>query len=115
MLISTENGFEDKFAALALELDATTVFDGVGGDLLSRILPHLPMNTAVRVYGFLRGASPIALPTTLLMGRNLMLRRFTELESLIAIDPTRLADALREEISWMNRCSERGSIVSRPP
>ena len=96
VLVSTENGFEDKFATLALELDATTVFDGVGGDLLSRILPHLPMNTAVRIYGFLGGASPIALPTTLLMGRNLMLRRFTVLESLIVTDPTRLANAFRE-------------------
>ena len=81
VLVSTEDGFEASFGALATEIGAATVFDGVGGDLLSRILPHLPVNATVRVYGFLGGASPIAIPTMLLMGRNLTLRRFTVLKS----------------------------------
>ena len=96
MLVSTENGFEAKLDALTTELNATTVFDGVGRDLLSRILPHLPTSTTIRIYGFLAGANPIAFPTMLLMGRNLMLRCVTVLESPVVTDPARLATALNE-------------------
>ena len=75
---------------------ATTVFDGVGGELLSRILPHLPVNAAIRVYGFLGGLAPITLPTMLLMRKNLTFRRFTVLESATISDPARLAAAVKE-------------------
>ncbi len=104
VLVSTEDGFEARLGALATEIGAATVFDGIGGDLLSRILPHLPVNATVRVYGFLGGASPIAFPTMLLMGRNLTLRRFTVLESPVVTDPARLAAAL----------DEIGTIIDEP-
>ena len=96
VVVATEDGFETRLGTLAAELDATTVFDGVGGELLSRILPHLPVNAAIRVYGFLGGLAPITLPTTLLMGKNLTFRRFTVLESATVSDPARLAAALKE-------------------
>ena len=96
VVVSTEDGFEAALGSLAAELNATTVFDGVGGDLLTRILPQLPMNTAVRIYGFLGGMVPFALPSPLLMGRNLTFRRFTVLESPIVTDSARLAAALGE-------------------
>ena len=104
VLVSTEDGFEARLGALATEIGAATVFDGVGGDLLSRILSHLPTNATVWVYGFLGGASPIAFPTMLLMGRNLTLRRFTVLESPVVTDPGRLAAAL----------DEIGTIIDEP-
>ena len=96
VLETGEAGFEERFGALAAQLGVTTVFDGVGGELLSRILPHLPANAAVRIYGFLGGPAPITLPTMLLMGRNLTFRRFTVLESGTVGDPNRLAAALEQ-------------------
>lgn len=96
VLVTEEDGFETRLGTLAVELDATTVFDGVGGDLLSRILPHLPPNATIRIYGFLGGPTPITLPTMLLMGKNLTFRRFTVLESATVSDPARLAAALEQ-------------------
>ena len=96
VLVTSQEGFETKLTALAAELNATTVFDGVGGELLSRMLPHLPPNAIIRAYGFLGGAEPVTFPTMLLMGRNLTLRRFTVLDSPIVTDPARLATALHE-------------------
>ena len=94
VLVTEEEGFEARLAALAAGLEATAVFDGVGGKLLSRILPHLPMNMAVRIYGFMGGAAPISLPTASVLGRNLSLSRFTVLDNATVSDPARLATAL---------------------
>ena len=77
VLITTHETFDVDVQSLAGELQTTAVFDGVGGELLSRILPALPLNTVIYVYGFLGGATPITVPTMLLMGKNLTLRRFT--------------------------------------
>ena len=96
VIVTTEEDFEAKLAASAAELGTTAVFDGVGGDLLSRILPSLPVNSTIYIYGFLGGATAISLPTMLLMGKNLTLRRFANLESAMVRDPQLLALAMKE-------------------
>ena len=53
VLVTTEQDFESKLGAVAAELGTTAVFDGVGGGLLTAILPSLPMDTAGSIYGFL--------------------------------------------------------------
>ncbi|MFP3589945.1 Zn-dependent oxidoreductase, partial [Paraburkholderia sp. SIMBA_055] len=75
------------------ELEATAVFDGVAGDLLSRTVPNLPIDSTIYVYGFLGAASPASFSTMLLMGRNLTIRRFSNLESLTVKNPAQLAAA----------------------
>lgn len=96
VLITTHETFDVDLQSLAGELQTTAVFDGVGGDLLSRILPALPLNTAIYVYGFLDGAKAITVPTMLLMGKNLTLRRFSNLESATVSDPGKLAAAIKD-------------------
>ena len=96
MLMSSSDSFDRELAAAATELKTTAVFDGVGGDLLSRIAPGLPMNSTIYVYGFLGGAAPVSLPTALFMGKNLTMRRFSNFESAAVKDPDRLASTLDE-------------------
>jgi NADPH:quinone reductase-like Zn-dependent oxidoreductase len=96
VLVTEEDGFESRLSALAVALGATAVFDGVGDGLLSRILPVLPMNATVYIYGFLGGPAPIAFPATLVVGKNLTLRRFSNLESATVRDPQRLAAATKD-------------------
>lgn len=93
-VIVTEEGFVDKLGALAAELGATAVFDGVGGALLTTLAPALPMHSTVYFYGFLGGATPIAIPTALFMTKNLTLRRFSNFESATVKQPARLVAAL---------------------
>ena len=101
-VIVAENGFESALGALAEQLGATAVFDGVGADLLSRVAPALPMNSMVWVYGFLGGPTPISVPTSLLLGRNLTLRRFSNLESGTVRDPNRLSAAMSDIESFVD-------------
>ena len=96
LLMTTEEGFAERLGALATELGTTAVFDGLGGDLLTRIVPVLPMSSTVYVYGFLGGPAPISLPTMLIMAKDLTLRRFSNLESPTVSDPAALAAAISE-------------------
>jgi NADPH:quinone reductase-like Zn-dependent oxidoreductase len=101
VIVTEAEGFESRLGPLAEELSATAVFDGVGGGLLSRIAPVLPMNSTIYVYGFLGGPAPITVSTMLVIGRNLTVRRFSNLESRTVRDPHRLAVAMEDIESMM--------------
>ena len=94
-VIVTDAGFTDTLAGLSAELGATEVFDGVGGELLERMMPGLPMHSTIHIYGFLGGAAPISIQSRLLMMKNLTIRRFSNFESGTVKDPHRLAAALK--------------------
>ena len=102
VIVTSEDGFEGKLGPLAEELGVTAVFDGVGGALLGQVAPVLPIRSTVYVYGFLGGLMPISISTTLILGRNLMLRRFSNLESGTVQDPHRLAAAMSDIESFID-------------
>lgn len=93
-VIVTEEGYTDKLAALAAELNATAVFDGVGGALIGAIVPSLPMNATIYFYGFLDGATPFAVPSVQFMLKNLTMRPFSNFASRTVTEPARLQAAL---------------------
>lgn len=94
-VIVTHDGFTDTLAALAAELQATAVFDGVGGALLGTLVPSLPANTTIYFYGFLGGNTPISIPSVFFMMKNLTMKRFSNFESSTVKDPHKLVAALR--------------------
>lgn len=93
-VVVTDEGFAHTLGALSVELNATAVFDGVGGHLLSTIVPILPMNSTVYFYGFLGGPVPFSIQSTLFMMKNLTLKRFSNFESRTVKDHDRLVAAL---------------------
>lgn len=102
VLVTTESNFSIELSRLAAELETTAVFDGVGGDLLGRIVPNLPLDSTIYVYGFLGAASPASFSTMLLMGKNLTIRRFANLESPTVKDPVQLAAASKAIEGFVN-------------
>ena len=75
---------------------ATAVFDGVGGALLTQLVPRLAHGSTVYSYGYLGGHDvPLQIATTLLMTKALTLRSFSNFASPTVRDPERLAAALR--------------------
>jgi NADPH:quinone reductase len=85
----------DQVASRAAKVRATAVFDGVGGGALGRLLPHLAQGSTVYAYGFLAGPEPVSFPSSLLMTKDLTLRRFSNFETSTVRDPVRLRQALR--------------------
>ena len=73
--------------------------------MLTRIVPHLPVDTTVYAYGFLGGPVPVAFPTALLMMRNLTLRRFSNFESPTVKDRGSLVAAL----------DDLSGVIDEPP
>jgi len=72
------------------------VFDGVGGALLSRLVPGLAQASTVYSYGYLGGHDvPLRIPTTVLMMKSLTIRSFSNFASATVRDPQSLDAALR--------------------
>ncbi len=87
--------FEKSFGVLAEQLNATAVFDGIGGALTTRIAPHLPNNSVLSVYGLLAGPAPISIPSGLFLMKNLSIRRFSNFNSATVQDIGKLTEALK--------------------
>jgi len=81
VFVTSDPAFETQFAALAERLKATAVFDGVGGALVTRILPLLPMNSTLYSYGFMAGPEPVSFPTVLLITKNIVMKGFSNFAS----------------------------------
>lgn len=94
VLATSDKDFDAEFERWAEELKTTAVFDGVGGELISRIAPRLPVNAAISFYGFLAGAAPVSVPTGLFMSKNLVMQRFSNFNSATVREKDRLRKAL---------------------
>ncbi len=94
VLVTSDAGFDMAFEELAAELKATAVFDGAGGDLITRIAPRLPRNSTVWFYGFLAGAAPVTVPSATFMAKNLTMKAFSNFNSATVRDPEKLKRAL---------------------
>lgn len=94
VLVTSDPNFERDFADRAAQLGTTAVFDGIGGDLIGRIVPHLPANATIHGYGFLGGNTPIGVTSLQIMLKNLTIKRFSNFETATVKDDSRLAAAL---------------------
>ena len=94
VLVTSDAEFGRTFEELAAELKTTAVFDGAGGDLITRIAPLLPRNSTVWFYGFLAGAAPVAVPSMTYMSKNLTMKPFSNFNSATVRDPAKLQRAL---------------------
>lgn len=94
VLDTTDSDFDPAFGALAQDLAATAVFDGVGGDLVTRLMPNLAQNSTLYLYGLLAGGGPFAIETLQVMAKNITMKRFSNFESMTVKDPANLAAAL---------------------
>jgi NADPH2:quinone reductase len=94
-VLVTSDGDTEQLATLAASLGTTAVFDGVGGASLGKIIPSLPMNSSIYCYGLLDGATSFSMSSTLLMMKNLTIRRFSNFESATVKERDRLVAALK--------------------
>jgi NADPH:quinone reductase len=108
-VLISEEGALSELPGLAEKLSATAVFDGLGGELITRIAPTLPMNSTVYFYGFLSGASPVCLPSVLFMMKNLTLKRFSNFASATV----RNADKLQAAFKYLESCIDDPMFATR--
>ncbi|HEX7339579.1 MAG TPA: alcohol dehydrogenase catalytic domain-containing protein [Rhodanobacteraceae bacterium] len=96
VLSTSDADFDTSLGTLAERLATTAVFDGLGGALLQRLAPQLPMDTTIYVYGLLDATAPISITAQWLMSKNLVVRRFSNFNSVTVKDPARRQAALAD-------------------
>ncbi|MHA4809548.1 zinc-binding dehydrogenase [Flavitalea flava] len=88
--------FTERLNALSESLQATGVFDGVGGEILNKIIPVLPPNSTIYSYGYLGDAIPLTVHTLTLAAKSISIRPFGNIRTPTVQDPENLANALQE-------------------
>jgi NADPH2:quinone reductase len=92
----SETGFDEQLRELAQKLQTTAVFEGVGGELISRIAPLLPFKSCLYFYGFLTGADSFSIQSRLMMEKMMAMRPFSNFLTKTVTDKERLQAALNE-------------------
>ena len=102
ILVQSDNDFEAQFRKISQEVNATTVFDGVGGSLITKIAPLLPFASTIYAYGFLAEYDKnvslenkyVYFNTSLLLMKNLTLASFSVYNNDTVRNSEKLKDAL---------------------
>jgi len=95
VVVQTDDDFEEQLRQVAQELAATAVFDGVGGEILNKILAVVPANTTIYCYGYLGDNTPLTIHTRAFM-RGLIIKRFSNFKTATVQQPQQLAHALQD-------------------
>lgn len=110
--VQSDAGFKQQLQQVAEELNATVVFDGVGGTTLSSIMDIVPFNTIVYAYGFLDKGNPLSFPTTLLM-RGITIKGFSNFRTPTVQDPAELEKAFLDISSFIDKPYFRTKLSHR--
>lgn len=78
----------------AQALSATAVFEGVGGQTLSKVLPLVPRGSVIFSYGFIGDAEPVSFHASLLAVKNVTIKPFANTATETVRDPGKLAKAI---------------------
>jgi NADPH:quinone reductase-like Zn-dependent oxidoreductase len=98
VLVAADACFDTQLQSLSGELNATAVFDGVGGALLGRIGKSIPPGSTVYCYGFLAGSEVLDFASSLLLIKSLTLTSFSILRPLV-----RDSDTLKRLLSGLQQ------------
>ncbi|TSJ36513.1 zinc-binding dehydrogenase [Mucilaginibacter corticis] len=93
ILVQGTEQFAQELMTIATALKTTAVFDGVGGELLSQLIPVLPAGATVYAYGFLGGPAPVSFHTGMLT-KGITIKGFSNFKTATVQDPQQLAQAL---------------------
>lgn len=96
VLVQDDPDFEIQLEKLSNELNTTAVFDGVGGELISKVAKALPRGSSIYAYGFLGDDKPLCIHTSVVLMKGLTIRGFGNFTSETVQDPKKLEEALKD-------------------
>ncbi|MGF7043006.1 zinc-binding dehydrogenase [Mucilaginibacter lappiensis] len=96
IVVQSDADFDQQLTALAAELSTTAIFDGVGGQILNKLLPLIPRGSVIYSYGFICDSVPFSFHTSLLAVKNVSIRPFANTSTETVKNSNKLAEALKE-------------------
>ncbi len=102
ILVQTDTNFKQQLQQISDQLNATIIFDGVGGGTLSKIIDVIPFNSTIYSYGFLDKETPFCFHTTTLM-RGVTIKGFSNFRTATVQDPANLEKAFQDISSIIDK------------
>lgn len=96
VVVQSDTNFDQQLTNLAFELSATAIFDGVGGQILNRMLPLIPRGSVIHSYGYIGDSIPFSFHTSMLAVKNITIKPFANTSTETVKDSNKLAEALKE-------------------
>lgn len=96
ILVQSDPDFNQKLRELGEELSATAIFEGIGGEILNKIITDLPRNSVIYSYGYLGDSTPLNVQLSTLVMKNLSLKFYSNFGSKTVQNMDSLELALKE-------------------
>jgi NADPH:quinone reductase-like Zn-dependent oxidoreductase len=96
ILVQEDPDFNQQLNQLGQELSATAIFEGIGGEILNRIMIDLPNNSVIYSYGYLGDSTPLNVHLSAFVMKNLTLKFYSNFRSKTVQDITLLEQAIQE-------------------
>jgi NADPH:quinone reductase-like Zn-dependent oxidoreductase len=88
--------FANVLSKKANELQATAIFDGVGGGMLNKIIEAIPPFSTIFSYGYLGDNIPLTVHLRTLAAKGLIIRPFANFRTKTVQNPVNLEKAINE-------------------
>lgn len=96
VLVQSDADFDTQLETLANQLNTTAVFDGVGGELASKVAKVLPRGSSIYAYGFLGGDQPLCIHTGIVLMKALTITGFGIINHNLLQGSEKLEEALKD-------------------
>ncbi|WP_461452453.1 MDR/zinc-dependent alcohol dehydrogenase-like family protein [Mucilaginibacter sp.] len=96
VVVQSDPDFSIQLSYLSQTLSATAIFDGVGGDILNKILNVIPWGSVIYTYGYIGDKVPFAFHTSTLSLKNIIIKPFSNLKTPTVQDAGKLEQAMKE-------------------
>ncbi|TWJ00657.1 NADPH:quinone reductase-like Zn-dependent oxidoreductase [Mucilaginibacter frigoritolerans] len=96
IIVQSDPDFSTQLTDMAQTLNTTAIFDGVGGDILNKILPSILRNSVIYSYGYIGDAVPFTFHTSVLALKNIIIRPFSNYNTETVKNPENLEKAVKE-------------------
>jgi len=95
IVAQSDTDFKLHLKEMAQKLGTTAIFDGVGGEILNKIVDLLPFNSTIYCYGYLGGQTPLTIHTSVLM-RGMTIKGFGNFRTKTVQNTQSLEKALKD-------------------
>lgn len=96
VVVQSDENFSQQLKQMAQELKTTAIFDGVGGEILNKLIDSLPNNSVIYSYGYLGDQVPLTVNMSTLSLKNLVIKPFANIKTDTVQNPEKLEKALKE-------------------
>lgn len=96
VVVQTDSAFREQLSEMGQTLATTAIFDGVGGEVLNKIIDIIPNNSVIYCYGYLGGATPLTVHTRVMSAKGITITPFSNFKTDTVSNAEDLGNALSD-------------------